>query len=188
MTRPRTLAERVSAVGGVEVAGMFVRHAAPNREAFTGGYLGRWGELFPVIYLSRPAESCVEAAYRHLVDDTGVPAHLVKPRVLYRVRVEVENVLDLRTPSVRSEVGLSDADITSAVGDYADCQRVAATAHQLEYHGIIAPAATGLGETLALFRQRVSIAELPVIVDVQQWAQLPARPGSETARLTVVRD
>ncbi|ART67317.1 hypothetical protein BTO20_00710 [Mycobacterium dioxanotrophicus] len=188
MNRPRTLAERIAGVGGLDVAGVFLRHAAPNREAFAGGYGGRWGESFPVVYVGRPLDSCVEEAYRHLVDDAGVPAHLVRPRVLYRVRVEVHKVLDLRPADARVEVGLTDDDITSAVGDYTACQRVAATAHQLEYHGILAPAATGLGEALAIFRQRVSITELPVILDRQQWDQLPPRPGSETARLTIVSD
>ena len=188
MNRPRTLAERVAGVGGVAVEGVFLRHAAPDREAFAGGDSGRWGESFPVIYLGRPLDSCVEEAYRHLVDDAGVPAHLVKPRVLYRVRVEVENVLDLRSSDACGEVGLNDDDITSAVGDYTACQRVAATAHQLEYHGIMAPAATGLGETLAVFRQRVKVAELPVVLDQQLWSQLPSRPGSEPARLTIVGD
>ncbi|WP_136623295.1 hypothetical protein [Mycobacterium attenuatum] len=83
---------------------------------------------------------------------------------------------------------MSDDDIASAVGDYTACQRVAAAAHQLEYHGILATAATGLGETLALFRQRVNIAELPVVVDHQQWSQLPPRPGAGPARLTIVSD
>src|SRR4051812_34612000 len=131
MNRPRTLTERVAGVGGVEVAGVFLRHAAPDRDAFAGGYAGRWGESFPVIYLGRPLDSCVEEAYRHLVDDAGVPAHLVKPRALYQVRVEVANVLDLRSADARAEVGLTDDDIASTVGDYKACQRVAATAHQL---------------------------------------------------------
>ncbi|EUA26652.1 hypothetical protein I548_4755 [Mycobacterium intracellulare] len=43
MTRPRTLAERIAGIGGVEVEGVFMRHAAPNRDAFAGGYAGRWG-------------------------------------------------------------------------------------------------------------------------------------------------
>lgn len=188
MTRPRTLAERIASIGGVEVEGVFMRHAAPNRDAFAGGYAGRWGESIPVIYLGRPVDSCIEEAYRHLVDEAGVPAHLVKPRTLYRVRVEVENVLDLRSEQARNEVGLADTDVASPVGEYAACQRVAAVAHQLEYHGILAPAATGLGETLALFRQRVGIAELPVVVDQQQWNHLPPRPGTSTAHLSVVTD
>jgi RES domain-containing protein len=188
MNRPRTLAERIASIGGVEVKGAFLRHAAPNRDAFAGGYAGRWGESIPVVYLGRPLDSCVEEAYRHLVDEAGVPAHLVRPRTLYQVRVEVENVLDLCSEQARTEVGLADADIASPVGDYAACQRVAAVAHQLEYHGIIAPAATGLGETLALFRQRVGIAELPVVVDQRQWNHLPPRPGTAPARLTAVTD
>jgi hypothetical protein len=60
MTRPRTLAERIAGIGGVEIEGVFMRHAAPNRDAFAGGYAGRWGESIPVIYLGRPVDSCIE--------------------------------------------------------------------------------------------------------------------------------
>jgi hypothetical protein len=86
------LVERAASIGSVEVMGTFMRHAAPNRDAFAGGYAGRWGESFPVIYLGRPLDSCIEEAYRHLVDEAGVPAHLVKSRTLYRVRVETRNI------------------------------------------------------------------------------------------------
>lgn len=188
MTRARTVAERVAAIDGVEVSGTFMRHAAPGRDAFAGGYGGRWGRSFPVIYLGRPVDSCVEEAYRHLVDETGVPAHLVKARTLYRVRAEANHVLDLRVDAARDQVGLSLEDLTSPVGDYDACQRVAAVAHQLEYHGLVVPAATGLGETLALFRERISITELPVVVEQELWSHLPPRPGTETMRLSLVKD
>jgi hypothetical protein len=39
-----------------------------------------------------------------------------------------------------------------------------------------------------VFRQRVKVAELPVVLDQQLWSQLPSRPGSEPARLTIVGD
>lgn len=185
MTRTRALAERVASIEGVEISGVFVRHAAPARDAFAGGYGGRWGELFPVIYLSRPVASCVEEAYRQLVDATGVPPHLVKARTLYRVKADARSILDLRVDAALVQVGLTKHDLTSPVGEYDACQRVAAAAHQLEYHGIIAPAATGLGETLALFRERVSITELPVVLEQDQWRQLPPRPGTETVRLSL---
>lgn len=186
MTRPRSLAERLASVPGARVAGVFMRHAAPNRDAFAGGSGGRWGESFPVIYLGRPHESCVEEAYRHLVDESGVPAQYVKPRVLYSVRIAVENVLDLREPEARLQAGLSEADLQSAVGTYEACQRVAAVAHQLEYHGILAPAATALGETLAVFARRISAAEAPIVLDEETWIHLPARPGSAPS-LRIVR-
>jgi len=56
-----------------------------------------------VIYLARPVDSCVEEAYRHLVDETGVPAHLVKPRTMYRVRAEANNILDLRAEAAQDQ-------------------------------------------------------------------------------------
>lgn len=91
----RSTVERVASVAGVAVEGIFYRHAAPNRDAFAGGHHGRWGANFPVIYLGRPEAAPVAEAYRHLVDDTGVPAHAVKARVLYTVRVSARDVLDV---------------------------------------------------------------------------------------------
>jgi RES domain-containing protein len=188
MSRERSLVERVAQIEPVRVQGEFLRHAAPNRDPFAGGYQGRWGASFPVIYLGRPLDSCVEEAYRHLVDDTGVPAHLVKARTLYTVEIEIVDVVDLRSEQAQETVGLTPEDLASPVGEYTACQRVAAAAHQLEVHGVLAPAATGLGETLAVFRERVSHNELPVEVDQVHWARLPARPGTERPGLRVVRD
>ena len=111
-----------------------------------------------------------------------------RARTLYRVRAEANNILDLRVDAARNQVGLSLDDLTSPVGEYNACQRVAAVAHQLEYHGVVAPAATGLGETLALFRERVSITELPVVVEQEEWSQLPPRPGTGTVRVNLVKD
>ncbi len=127
----------------------------------------------------------------------GVPTPRGRRRCAGRVR-EISRPLS-RTSRCKAHPGLAISgrartsgpgrrDISSEVGDYAACQRVAATAHQLEYHGIFASAATGLGETLAIFRQRVGIAELPVIIDEQSWLRLPPRPGPETVRLTIVGD
>lgn len=188
MNRDLSSAERIAAIAGASIAATFLRHAAPNRDAFAGGSGGRWGRFFPVIYLGRPVESCVEEAYRHLVDEAGVPAHLIKPRTVYTVKVEAENILDLRSGQARDRAGISMADLTSEVGDYEVCQGVAAVAHQLEYHGVIAPAATGLGDTLALFRERIGANEFPVIVKRERWETLPARPGTELGRLRLVRD
>ena len=66
--------------------------------------------------------------------------------------------------------------MTSDVGDYDVCHRVGQAAHQLELHGIIAPAATGIGETLAIFERRLPADEQPVLIDVLTWQGLPADP------------
>ena len=188
MSRERSTTERVANVETTRIEGRFLRHAAPGRDAFAGGYDGRWGAGFRVIYLGRPVSSCVEEAYRHLVDDTGVPAHLVKSRTLYDVDIAIDDVLDLRTEQAQAAVGLQPSDLVSTVGDYAACQRVAAAAHQLELHGILAPAATGLGETLAVFRERVRPDEMPVEIDRSHWEHLPTRPRTERPALRTVPD
>ena len=79
----RSTVERVAGVRPVAVEGIFYRHAAVNRDAFAGGLHGRWGAHFPVIYLGRPEAAPVAEAYRHLVEEAGIPAHAVQPRVLY---------------------------------------------------------------------------------------------------------
>lgn len=166
----------MASVAPSTVTGVFYRHAAPNRDAFAGGHDGRWGANFPVIYLGRPETSSIVEAYRHLVDDTGVPASAVQPRVLYTVDVQVGKVLDLTDPVNLAQVGLSEDDLTTSIYDYSRCQEVAAAAHQLGYHGILAPAAHGLGETLAIFREQITPQELPVVQSRALWNQLPPDP------------
>lgn len=57
-------------------------------------------------------------------------------------------------------------------------------AHQLGLHGVLAPAATGLGETFAIFEEHLAPDELPRLVDEEVWDSLPADPR----RLRAVRD
>jgi hypothetical protein len=64
----------------------------------------------------------------------------------------------------------------SPVEEWAACQRVGGGAHQLNLHGVIAPAASGLGETLAVFELHLPPAEQPVLVDDEDWLRLPADP------------
>ena len=51
-----------------------------------------------------------------------------------------------------------------------------AAAHQLGLHGILAPAATGFGETLAMFEEHLTPQELPRLVSEETWETLPADP------------
>lgn len=159
-------------------------------------YDGRWGTRpgFPVLYLGRPEESVVVEAYRHLVDpveSTDLLAQ-IHPRVLVTAHVAVTDVLDLRTAGARAAAGLTLGDLQSGVDDYERCQRVAQVAHQLGRHGIVAPAATRMGETLALFTDLVEAAgQRPVrSADDVLWETLPPDPREPEARarLSVVRD
>jgi RES domain-containing protein len=116
-------------------------------------------------------------AYRHLVDDVeGLTGDMVGPRRLLTVEVALTTVLDLRDEDNSTAVGLSPEDLRSPVGQYARCQRVGQAAHQLGLHGLIAPAATTLGETLAVFELHLPAEEQPTLVGEAEWLHLPGDP------------
>ncbi len=89
------------------------------------------------------------------------------------------SVLDLREGASRDAVGLTLAELSSEVGTYAPCHRIGQAAYELGRHGVIAPAAGGLGETLAVFEDRLPDDEQPVLVGQQTWESLPADPRTE---------
>ena len=162
---------------------------------------GRWGTRtgFPVLYLGQPLDSVVVEAYRHLIDpiidddERGQLLRTMAPRALVTASVSVMNILDLRDVRTRAELHLT-ADVlhcpTNDRDGYAACQQVAQVAHQLGLHGILAPAATDLGHTLALFTDLLPTSERPTRDGPDQiWNGLPADPRQSTpAQLRVVRD
>lgn len=176
----RNLAVTVAACGTVDVVGTFERHVSPTIRPLSGSSAGgRWGRegAFSVLYLGRPTDSVVVEAYRHLVDDVeGLTGDMVGPRHLLTIEVSLTAVLDLRVPENQDAVGLSIADLCSPVGDYARCQRIGQVAHQLNLHGVIAPAASMLGETLAIFELHLTAAEQPRLLSQDEWVRLPPDP------------
>jgi len=180
----RDLVARVARVPRTTVEGTFYRHAHVGTRDLRGSNAGgRWGPPggFEVLYLGRPEPSVVIEAHRHLVEAVeGMRPDLVGPRALIAVAVAVGNVADLRDAAARVQLGLPDEVIFSAARDpdaYQECRLVARAAHQLELHGIIAPAAGRFGgETLALFPAHLPVAEQPRIIDVAIWSTLPADP------------
>jgi RES domain-containing protein len=174
----RNLAAAVASASTSEVRGTFYRHVSPRVRGLTGSAAGgRWGPpgAYPVLYLGRPVDSVAAEAYRHLVDNVeGMTAENVGPRRLLTCEVVVTQILDLRNHENLELVGLKPADLLGA--SHETCQRVGQAAHQLELHGVIARAATELGETLALFELHLPPAELPVLTKDELWATLPVDP------------
>lgn len=167
----------------IRVSGRYERHLSLGwDELMPSAAGGRWGapRAFEVLYLGRPRQSIVAEAYRHLIDDELDSAPALAARVLERriitCEVDAPNILDLRPEEVRARLGLSDETLTSQVGDYAACQRVGAAAHQLRVSGLVAPAATQLGETLALFPTNLPAEHWPTVVDRGLWHGLPPDP------------
>lgn len=176
----RSLAAAVARASTCTVEGKFERHTSLSHRKLSGSAAGgRWGPAgaYPVLYLGRPRDSVVVEAYRHLVEPIeGMRPELVGPRRLLTCRVRITNVLDLRTKENVEIVGLGPEDLFSDIDQHAECQRVGQVAHQLELHGIIAPAATGLGETVAIFERRLPAEEQPTIESELVWDELPADP------------
>lgn len=178
--------ELVRAIADLEpirVQGRFERHSSLRWEELRASASGgRWGApgAFEVLYLGRPRDSVVVEAYRHLVDDElDAPDDLaatVLERRFVTCDVDVPEVLDLRPAANAEAVGLTAKDLHSDVGDWEACQAVAAAAHQLGLAGIIAAAATRLGETLAIYPANASIDAWPKVVAREIWHGLPADP------------
>lgn len=191
-----TLADAVAGQDSVTVTGSWQRHlparflatAMEGRQSYS-----RWGRDpgFPVLYLGRPTNSVVVEAYRHLVDPVEDPEILnhLAPRVLVTADVDVTEILDLRSSTARVDLGLNLSQIQSSTDDraaYSACQEVAAAAHQQGFHGVVAPAATQFGQTLALFGDRLPAAEVPKRSDEILWDRLPADPRGHANHLRVV--
>jgi hypothetical protein len=181
--RHRDLLAAITDLEPTQVDGVFERHSALRWEELRASAAGgRWGErrAFEVLYLGRPRNSVVIEAYRHLVDDElddaeGLAATILERRII-TCRVAVPHVLDLRPHSVQAAVGLSETQLYSPVGDYLAPQAVAAAAHQLGLNGLIAPAATRLGDTLALFPTNLPLEHWPTVIARDIWHGLPPDP------------
>jgi hypothetical protein len=111
------------------------------------------------------------------IADNPVPP--ISPRALIACIVSVSMILDLRSAANRVSANLTMEQLLSDTRDraaYSACQNVAAAAHQLEFHGLIAPAATQMGETLVLFTDRLDDDEQPSLVAEELWTELPPDP------------
>jgi hypothetical protein len=181
--RHRDLLAAIADLDPIHIDGTFQRHSSLRWEELKASAAGgRWGErrAYEVLYLGRPPDSVVVEAYRHLVDDELDNAHALAATALERriitCQVAVPNILDLRPRPAQRAVGLADAQLFSPVGDYTACQAVGAAAHQLGLAGVLAPAATRIGDTLALFPTNLSVENWPTVVARTIWHGLPADP------------
>lgn len=183
------LVEMVARGTRVNLDGTFYRHTGLKNTSLVGGTGGRWGGGgYPVLYTGRPPEAVVAEAYRWIVDQTeGLSGDAVHNRMFLTINVSVTDVLDLRRPDAWAAVGLSEQAVYSSVNDpmaYPRCQAVSHAAHQLGMRGIIAPAASRLGETLALFTRHLSTAgQSPTLVAAERWDRLPPDPRVSMQRL-----
>jgi hypothetical protein len=178
----RDLLIALADLDSIRLEGRFERHLSLKWDELQPSSAGgRWSapRAFEVLYMGRPRPSVVVEAYRHLVDDEldypELAASVLERRII-ACEIDVPGILDLRPKAVRDHLGLSDQVLASEVGDYELCQQIGAAAHQLRATGLVAPAATKLGETLALFPMNLPTENWPVVVERGIWHGLPPDP------------
>lgn len=129
------------------------RYSQPGAGARTVG--GRWNppNSFATLYLGFSAEVAA-AELERLAERAGRDVADFMPRHLLEYEIELEAVLDLTDAAALDALELTRADLTSADAD--SCQRVGEAAHHLGWEGILAPSATGTGNIVAIFIERLS--------------------------------
>lgn len=167
MTPPldEDIVQRVNDLGSTPWSGTTYRHVTRGRDPLAGAgalrFGGRWNPqgAFSVVYLAQPTAACMGELER-LAQPNGVTVaeFLRAPRTLSSVQVHALPVLDLQTDQALAQVGLERGDI--ADDDWTACQAVGQAAHFLNYAGVLAPSASGVGLVLAAFENRAAPGQL----------------------------
>jgi RES domain-containing protein len=128
------------------------RYSQPGAGARTAG--GRWNppNSFATLYLGLSVEVAA-AELRRLARRAGRELADCMPRHLLEYEVQLTAVLDLTDPGALETVELNDAELRST--DAARCQRIGEAAHHLGWEAILAPSATGTGNIVAVFVERL---------------------------------
>jgi RES domain-containing protein len=153
------------------------RHQGPGYHPLSGEGAriqgGRWNpsNSFPVLYLAVDASTAAAEFFRR-ANREGRPPEDLLPRRLYRYRVELSAVLDLRGPDELTQVGLSFLDLSS--DDLSKCQAVGEAAHYVGFESIRAPSATSVGGNLAIFFDRLLPDSMVEPLDFETWESLPS--------------
>lgn len=120
-----------------------------------GGRFNPAGE-FGAVYVALD-EGTALAELGRRIDRTGLPRKHFRPRMMLQLRARLVSVLDLTDPEVRSQLGVTSKEISGA--DWAHAQRMARQAREQGYTAIRFPSATGTGQNLAIFLDRLGPEE-----------------------------
>jgi len=119
---------------------------------------------FGVLYVALNERTALAELERQ-AHRSGIPISRLAPRLMLHLDVSLARVLDLTDPAVRDTWGISLADLAS--DDYTRCQTVARQARRDGYEAVRYPSATGDGENLAIFMDRMDAGSFVRIVQRQ---------------------
>lgn len=120
---------------------------------------------FGALYVSLSRETAVHELRRR-ARRLAVDVADLLPRTMLRLRLDLERVLDLTDPNVATAWGLSAALFQA--DDLASCQEVARAARRAGYEAIRFPAASGTGENVAIFLDRLHAGSTVVVESAEE--------------------
>ncbi len=170
------LAAAIDSIATSPFTGTAYRHVAAGRGPLSGAGArsqgGRWNppQSFATIYLGLERETVIAEFHRLAARSRRAPQDFL-PRHFYRYELALAQVLDLRASESRSQLSLGLADIAS--DDLTACQAIGETAHYLGYEAVLAPSATGAGQVLAVFSDRLRAGSSITDVDYEVWEAPP---------------
>jgi RES domain-containing protein len=145
----------VSAWSGTVYRHMFGRNE-PTRANTHGA---RWNDVgLAAIYTSCERDTALAEAEYYI---SLQPLRPRATRTLYTIRVSLKKVVDLTTPDLLPELGITD--IVLASPDHAPCRMIAGAANWLGHDGLLVPSARRRGGTnLVIYQQDPSASEFDV--------------------------
>lgn len=173
------LLARIDALPETSFHGDAFRHVAAGRHPLSGAgarlHGGRWNpsDSFSVLYLALERETTVREFYRLAERQSRTPEDFL-PRRMYHYEVDLCALLDLRVSQVRERLDLSNSAL--AAEDPMRCREIGECAHYCGREGILAPSATGQGDVLAIFFERLRPHSEVRDIDSTEWVAVPARP------------
>ena len=150
-------------MGPVALNGVAFRHQAPGFDPLSGEGArirgGRYNppESSPVLYLCTSMD-CLLAEFDRLGSKHPAGRSALLPRELYEYKFRFQNVLDLTSATIRGELSIAVADLTTDRWDL--CQSLGQAAHAIGFQAVRAPSATGVGEVLCAFPENIGAGML----------------------------
>lgn len=168
------LVDALDRLDPVSFKGEAYRHIAARWHPLSGAGArsqgGRWNpaESFATLYLALSKETAV-AEFRRMASRNGREPDEFVPRRLHRIRLELSAVVDLTSRELPGDfenlnLQSSDRAVTQAIGE---------AAQYLGREAIRAPSATGVGEVLAVFIDRLQPESLVEAATYETWTAAP---------------
>lgn len=158
LTRQAELVATIDQLPRTRWSGSGWRHLRLGRDPLSGSGAriqgGRWNppNSFAVLYLGTSRET-LSAEFARLVSRQPFRTSDLFPRAIYEYAIALDDLLDLRSTESLTAVGLTEH--TARSDDLASCQAVGEAAFAAGRTGILVSSATGTGDVLAVFAERL---------------------------------